>query len=75
MTTKVIVQFEVVDPAAFQDRLLEHFRDDNTVTFRTDADPSLRAPLQQFAAAMEKKLIKNDHKRSWRELPVDALLR
>ena len=35
----------------------------------------LREPLQLFAQAMEAKLKKNDHKQSWRELPVEALLR
>lgn len=35
----------------------------------------LRPVLQGFAEMMEKKLRKNDHKTSWRELPVEALFR
>lgn len=35
----------------------------------------LREPLMQFAEQMELKLRKNDHKTSWRDLPVEALFR
>lgn len=34
-----------------------------------------REALARFAADMEAKLRKNDHKKDWRELPVAALLR
>lgn len=73
---KLIVQFEVNDGQRLQDALQAAFENDsNVVGMRTDADPALRAPLQLFAAAMERKLLANDHKQSWRELPVEALLR
>ena len=36
---------------------------------------SLRDPLYQFAMKMEKVLRKHDHKRAWRELPIEALIR
>ena len=35
----------------------------------------LRPVLQSFAEVMEAKLKKNDHKTSWRGLPVEALFR
>ncbi len=35
----------------------------------------LRDPLARFAVEMEQKLRKNDHKTSWRDLPVEALFR
>lgn len=35
----------------------------------------LRPVLAEFASLMEEKLAKNDHKTSWRELPVEALFR
>lgn len=38
-------------------------------------EPTPRPVLLQFAAAMETKLRKNDHKTSWRTLPVEALRR
>lgn len=41
-----------------------------------DAAPvAVRPVLADFAYLMEEKLAKNDHKTSWRELPVEALLR
>lgn len=73
---KVIVEFDVRDEAQLQNALQINFENDpNVVGLRTDADPALRGPLQQFAAAMEKKLLANDHKTAWRELPVEALFR
>lgn len=38
-------------------------------------EPKPRYVLQRFAAVMEAKLLKNDYKTSWRDLPVEALLR
>jgi hypothetical protein len=35
----------------------------------------LRDSLDQFATEMEKVLRKHDHKRAWRELPIEALIR
>lgn len=35
----------------------------------------LRPVLREFAGEMELKLRKNDHKRGWRELPIEALFR
>jgi hypothetical protein len=35
----------------------------------------MRPVLSSFAALMEAKLTKNDHKTSWRDLPVEALFR
>lgn len=35
----------------------------------------MRPTLVEFADAMELKLQKNDHKRGWRELPLEALER
>lgn len=35
----------------------------------------IRPVLKDFADLMELKLAKNDHKTSWRELPVEALFR
>lgn len=36
---------------------------------------ALRPELLAFAEQMEKKLRKNDHKRGWREQPIEALFR
>jgi len=35
----------------------------------------IRPPLAAFVIEMERKLKKNDHKKGWRELPVEALER
>lgn len=35
----------------------------------------LRPALREFVQQMEFKLRKNDHKRGWRELPIEALFR
>ena len=35
----------------------------------------VRHEVAEFAAAMEVKLRKNDHKKGWRELPIEALRR
>lgn len=35
----------------------------------------VRSALREFAYQMEEKLIKNDHKTHWRELPIEALWR
>lgn len=35
----------------------------------------MREPLFQFALSMETKLRKNDHKKGWRDLPVEALFK
>ncbi len=37
--------------------------------------PTLRKPLEDFAWLMEEKLRKNDHKKGWRELPIEALFK
>ena len=41
----------------------------------TKENDGLRPVLKSFAEAMEAKLRKNDHKKSWRELPIEALFR
>lgn len=35
----------------------------------------VRKPLADFVRSMEDKLRKNDHKKGWRELPIEALER
>jgi hypothetical protein len=35
----------------------------------------MRAELYDFAELMESKLKKNDHKKGWKELPIEALRR
>jgi hypothetical protein len=37
--------------------------------------PKMRPVLSRFAALMEAKLAKNDHKTDWKDLPVEALFR
>lgn len=37
--------------------------------------PQIRPELEDFSLHMEEKLKKNDHKKGWRELPVEALER
>lgn len=72
----VVVRFSVTDGDRFARDLQKAFEhDDNVFGLRSDVDPTLRAPLQLFAQAMEAKLVKNDHKQSWRELPVEALFK
>lgn len=76
MTTRILVEFEVNDEVRFHEALkvaVEH--DDNVIGLRTNHNPSHRSALRQFSDAMEDKLIKNDHKTSWRDLPVEALSR
>jgi len=73
---KVFVAFDVHNEERFSEALQRAFEnDENVVGIRTDVTPTQRASLRQFADAMEAKLRKNDHKTSWRELPVAALFR
>ena len=60
------------------------FTEENRGPFYKPDDPrsameiqthELRPVLAEFAALMEMKLRKNDHKSSWKELPVEALFK
>ncbi len=60
------------------------FTEENRGPFYKPDDPrsaleiqthGLRPVLAEFAALMEMKLRKNDHKTSWKELPMEALFR
>lgn len=74
MTERVVVTFEVRDDMNFQEALQKAFEhDDNIVGMATGKELQYRSSLRQFADEMEKKLLKNDHKTHWRDLPIGAL--
>jgi hypothetical protein len=78
MSEKVIVEFEVNDREKFLKQLQGLDEGEFLTTcsgFRADDALDKRVPLKVFADAMEVKLRKNDHKRGWRELPIEALMR
>lgn len=74
---KVVVEFSVNDRERFLKELQQ--ADDHghlqCLGFRADDALDKRVPLKVFSDAMEIKLRKNDHKRGWRELPIEALKR
>lgn len=75
----VLVHFTTTNPEALQKWLqqaTEQFDPQGIcVGYRIDDGVSRRAALVDFASAMEIKLRKNDHKSSWRDLPIVALFR
>lgn len=74
---KVLVSFDVSDEEKLDVALKAAFEhDENVRGMRTNADVAgFRSPLRAFANDMEAKLIKNDHKSSWKDLPIEALFR
>ena len=77
MSEKVVVEFDVTDREKFIDELQhwDEYTENSCAGFREDAALDLRTPLQLFCNAMEMKLRRNDHKRGWKEQPVEALIR
>lgn len=80
MSEHVTVNFEVTNRDKFMAALQKATEDDGpleyaVVGYRQDDGVDKREALAKFANAMELKLRKNDHKTSWRELPIEALYR
>lgn len=80
MTEKVHVEFSV--PKGRRDEFLKHLQtwDEGSsipfiVTFRADDYVARREALVKFVDQMELKLRKNEHKKNWREKPIEALFR
>lgn len=74
---RVVVEFNVSDREKFLKELQEAEENEHFSChgFRADDALDKRVPVKVFSDAMEMKLRKNDHKRGWRELPIEALLR
>lgn len=77
---RALVEFDVRDLAAFEEQLKvwsETKAGDTIDGYRLDggAGHGLRPALYDFAIEMEKKLRKNDHKRSWQDYPIEALVK
>lgn len=78
MTEKVHAEFVIVDGQ--RDKFLSWLQsateaDAPIMGYRADDYVSRRAALVSFVDQMEVKLRKNDHKKNWREKPIEALLR
>jgi hypothetical protein len=77
MSEKVSVEFTVYDAAKFQTWLQAVTdKDDSAIIgYRADDQVQRRQALQAFVDQMELKLRKNEHKKNWREKPVEALFK
>lgn len=80
MTERVHVEFEITDYDKFLDGLqrvtgvgepLEYV----VVGYRADDQVQRREALTKFVDQMELKLRKNEHKRNWRDKPIEALFK
>lgn len=82
---KVYVEFQVTDRDKFLTALTEWDQSqerkadssgagNSVIGFRADDVVSKRAALVAFVDAMEVKLRRNEHKKNWREKPLQALL-
>jgi len=76
MAEKIIVEFTVTRRAAFEEELAKATYNMTTIVgYRAGDQVDRRSALQSFSDRMELKLRKNDHKTSWRVLPIEALKR
>ena len=79
MTEHIHVTFTVADGK--RDRFLTSLQEVDSSGllvcegYRADDEVQRREALIKFTEAMELKLRRNDHKTSWRDLPIEALVR
>jgi len=79
MTEQVHVTFTIQDGK--RDRFMASLQEVETLDllicegYRADDEVQRREALTKFTEAMEMKLRRNDHKTSWRDLPIEALVR
>jgi hypothetical protein len=79
MTEVVHVVYTVQDGK--RDRFLQSLQEVDQLDllvcdgWRADDEVQRREALTKFTEAMELKLRRNDHKSSWRDLPIEALVR
>jgi len=81
MSERVVVEFEVTDRVKFLEALQKWDEASDALEknwnyclgFRADDQVAKREALIKFTDAMEVKLRKNEHKRTWREKPIAAL--
>lgn len=75
------VQVEFVVPQGRQEEFLQQLQrwtsseDSIVLGYRADDQVARRAALAAFVNEMELVLRRHDHKTSWRERPIDALIR
>lgn len=78
MSEKLMVEFEIKDGSR-EEFLAGLQRWDSDVNmslgFRAGDHIHYRTSLAAFVDAMETKLRRNDHKRTWKDKPVEALIR
>lgn len=77
MTEQVHVTFTIT--AGRRERFIQSLQDAGDLIdcqgYRADDEVQRREAVVKFTDAMELKLRKNDHKTSWRDLPIEALVR
>jgi hypothetical protein len=86
MSERVVVEFQVTDREKFLMALqcwdeacdrcdTLQTQNNGCISFRADDYVSKRQALVAFVDKMEEKLRKNEHKKNWREKPVEALFK
>jgi len=79
MTERVVVEFQVTDKNKFMAALQQwddqSDGDNGCVSFRADDYVSKRQALVAFVDAMELTLRRHEHKTTWRERPIEALIK
>jgi hypothetical protein len=80
MTERVTISFTISDGRRDDfDRWLQTVTDSGNAShiegYRDDNQLQWRPALRQFCDEMESVLRRHDHKRTWREKPIDALFR
>jgi hypothetical protein len=77
MTEQISVVFNIADGK--RERFIQSLQEADGLLvcegYRADDQVQRREAVTKFTEAMEMKLRRNDHKTSWRDLPIEALVR